>query len=508
MSNLVSLLDRAAMLSGDHRGLTCSDRRSSWLEVRARVSRIAGHLRDAGIRDGERVAILANNSDRYFEAMLAIAWAGGVYQPMNTRLAPAELIDQISDAKTAMIIVDDLGIDLLGSKRDSLGVPIMHLSQWDAIALDAEPVPPSVRGADDIVGLYYTGGTTGRAKGVMLSHRNFIANAISHVAGRSITASETYLHAMPMFHVSASVALFSYLVVGSDQIFLERFDPSVWMTAVASGQVTRSGLAPTMLRMVLDHPDFDSALLTSLRQISYGGAPIPSNLLQRALAALPHIGFIQSYGQTETSGLATQLGPADHRRTGKLERRNMSAGRPIPGIELRILDCDGRELPIGETGEVCLRGDSVMLGYWNRAEESAAALKGGWLRTGDAGQVDEDGYVYIVDRLKDMIVTGGENVFSGEVEAALIAHPAIAECAVIGIPDPRWGEAVHAIVRGDPSVVSADALIRHCRERIAGFKTPKSIEFRVDPFPTNAAGKILKRELRAPYWSGSARSIN
>jgi long-chain acyl-CoA synthetase len=277
---------------------------------------------------------------------------------------------------------------------------------------------------------------------------------------------------------------------------------------VARERVTRAGLAPTMLRMVLEHPRFAEFDLSSLKGLGYGAAPMPEVLVEAAMARLPWVGLMQGYGSTESASAFTMLPARNHALAGPHAGKLRSAGQVLAGSELAILDPEGRRLPPGRTGEICVRGDNVMLGYWNRPEETAAALAGGWLHTGDAGHLDADGFLFIVDRLKDMVVTGGENVFTAEVENALARHPAVAECAVIGVPDERWGERVHAVVRlREGAAADEAALVAHCAALIARYKCPKSVEFRAEPLPLSAVGKVLKTALREPHWRGRSRQV-
>jgi long-chain acyl-CoA synthetase len=317
------------------------------------------------------------------------------------------------------------------------------------------------------------------------------------------------LHGLPMFHIGAISGMLTGIVAGGAHCFLSRFDAVDWMRAVAEQRVTRSSLGPTMIKMVLDHARFGEFDLSSLKRLHYGTAAMPEALLEETIRKLPNTGLIQGYGQTEASGTVSLLAQRYHTLNGPFVGKLRSAGQAVPGINLRVTNEAGEVLPAGGVGEVCVRGDNVMLGYWRQPQETELALRNGWLRTGDAGYLDDDGFLYIVDRQKDMIVTGGENVFSAEVEATLFRHAAILECAVIGIPDDKWGEQVHAIVRLRPgsSVTDAD-LISHCAGFIARFKCPKGITFRADPLPVSAVGKVLKAELRAPFFAGRSRNVN
>jgi acyl-CoA synthetase (AMP-forming)/AMP-acid ligase II len=318
--------------------------------------------------------------------------------------------------------------------------------------------------------------------------------------------SYVYLHQTPMFHAASLGAILCVAAVGGTTTFVPVFDPAKVLDAIEEHQVTMTVMVPTMIGMMLAHPDFRPERLASLRILTYGASPMPTALLERLLALLPDMEIFQGYGMTESCGLLTSLGPEEHRRGGDLLR---SAGRPLLGATLSIRDAAGQVVPVGERGEVWARSGNFMVGYWNRPEETAEAFRDGWYHTGDAGYVDAEGYLYLIDRVKDMIVTGGENVYSAEVENAIASLPAIAQVAVIGIPDERWGEAVHAIVvLREGMTVTEDEIKEHTRALIAGYKVPKSVEIRTEAMPLSGALKILKRELRAPYWADRDRAVD
>jgi acyl-CoA synthetase (AMP-forming)/AMP-acid ligase II len=328
-----------------------------------------------------------------------------------------------------------------------------------------------------------------------------------HVAMRwGFDEGWVYLHQTPMFHAASMGGILGIPATGGVSTFVPMFEPKAVLDAIESHRVTMTVMVPTMIGMLLDHPGFAPERMASLDVLTYGASPMPLVVLERILDLFPNLDLYQGYGMTECSAVLTSLGPDDHRLGGELLR---SAGRPVPGVMLSIQDAEGRSLPPRESGEVCARAGNFMREYWKRPKETADCFRNGWYRTGDAGYVDEKGYLYLVDRVKDMIVTGGENVYSVEVENALAPHPAVAQVAVIGIPDDRWGEAVHAIVVLKPGVAaSEDDLKAHARERIAGYKLPKSIEFRDEPLPLSGALKVLKRELRAPYWENRERAVH
>jgi acyl-CoA synthetase (AMP-forming)/AMP-acid ligase II len=380
---------------------------------------------------------------------------------------------------------------------------------YERLVEEAAPVGDAGRKDEDLAGIFYTGGTTGFPKGVMLPHRGLWTSAVGLQQTLSLGRDSTYLHAAPMFHLADGAISFGASLAGAAHVMIPSFDPAAALAAIEEHRVTHILLVPTMIKMVLDHPDLGRRDLSSLRQVVYGASPIPESVLGDAIRKLPNCRFTQLYGQTELSPVATELGPEYHVLEGPLAGRLRSAGRATVCTEVEIIDTEGRVVPRGTVGQITVAGPVTMLGYWNKPDETARTLVDGWVRTGDAGYMDEDGFIYVVDRVKDMIISGGENVYSAEVENALAKHPAVSGCVVIGIPSEKWGEAVHAIVilRDGQQATEAD-LIDHCKSLIAGYKCPRSIEFRKEPFPVSGAGKILKRELRAPYWKDASRQVN
>ncbi len=369
-------------------------------------------------------------------------------------------------------------------------------------------VEATQRCGDDLAGIFYTGGTTGRAKGVMLSHRNLTYNVLQSQPVLGLVEADIYLHAAPMFHIADGLGMMVATTMGCTHVYVPAFEPASVLKTMQEQKVSHVLLVPTMVNMLVNHPDLAEYDLSRLKQIFYGASPMPEAVLLKAMEVIPHIGFVQAYGQTEAAPVVTLLGPEYHTVSGPYAGKLTAAGKVIPGSDLAIMDEADNPLPQGEVGEICVRGDNVMLGYWNQPGVTEQALRGGWLHTGDGGRLDEDGVLFVVDRVKDMIVSGGENVYSAETEQAIYAHPAVAECAVIGIPHDTWGEEVHAIVRLKKGATTTESeLIDHCKTLIAAFKCPKSIEFREEPLPLSGAGKILKKDLRAEYWEGQDRSI-
>lgn len=492
-------------------------RETSWKALLDQAARLAGGLRGLGLKHGDRVAVLSPNSDLYMLLYLAVPWAGGVIAPMNVRWSAVENGHVLDDCAPRFAFVggvdDPTALALFEARADVTALISLDDGArpgWTDLAslLAAKPVDDAGRGGEDLLGVFYTGGTTGRPKGVMLSHESVIGNGM---AMRELGLCPDYsrmLIVAPLFHLAAVAALTMVMLAGGTAVILPAFDPARTLDAIATEKVTDALLVPTMIQMVLDVRDFDAAKLRSLDRIMYGASPMPEATLDRAMAAAPQTDFFQCYGMTELSPTAAMLTPELHRGVHRQAGRHRGAGRPIKGTEIRIADTNGQPLPQGEVGEILVRGPGVMLGYWEQPELSARTLADGWMHTGDGGRFDETGVLYVVDRMKDMIVSGGENIYSAEVESALSQHPGVAQCAVIGVPDAQWGERVHAVILPRAgAAMTAEEVIAHCRTLIAGYKCPRSVDFRDAPLPMSAAGKILKTELRAPYWKGQGRNV-
>ncbi|HTU30072.1 MAG TPA: long-chain-fatty-acid--CoA ligase [Solirubrobacteraceae bacterium] len=494
----------------------CGARVRTHRESLDRIARLAAGLRALGIRDGDRAAILCMNSDRYLECVAGILWAGGVVVPVNWRWAVAEIGDSLVEVDARVLVVDDAfaaqaaGIRALHTRLEHVihagdGPGCDGALAFEQLIAEHEPVGDARRGGGDLAFVCYTGGTTGQAKGVMLSHAGLLTSALGTLAtGHLLNEDAVYLHAAPMFHL-ADLAYWTMQVVrGGRHVIIPMFDPVSVMSAVSEHGITDLFLVPTMVQLLVDHPRIAEFELGSVQRLAYAASPMSQGVLDRAMRALPDALFTQLYGMTELSPCATVLSPADHRHPA--HRR--ATGRALAHSEVQIVDPDDVEVPRGEAGEVVVRGAHVMLGYWNRPTETAHALRGGWMHTGDGGLMDEEGYIYLTDRIKDMIITGGENVYSVEVENVLCQHPAVATAAVIGVPDDVWGERVHAVVVPVAGqTITLDELMSFCKERTAGYKTPRSLDL-VDELPLSPAGKVLKRELRRPYWEGHARAVH
>jgi long-chain acyl-CoA synthetase len=517
--NVTHGLRRALQINRGGVATIFGDRRRTWTETGDRVARFAGALRAMGISAGDRVAVLMLNQDRYLEVYLAVAWAGAVIVPVNTRWSPAEIEDSLRDCRPMVLVVDNAFAELGGKIARSMGtLRLVHAddgttpsgtASYEGLLETASPVPDAMRGTNDLAGIFYTGGTTGRSKGVMLSHGNLMADAFNVLAEGLFPGDSVYLHAAPMFHLANGCAMYSLMLSGGTNVVMRAFSPEGVMQAIERYRVNEILLVPTMIQMLVDDPAIGAHDLSSLRRIVFGASPMSEALLDRALAALPDTQFVQAYGMTELSPVATILHHRDQVGEGRRLGRHRSGGRATFGVQIRIADANDRPVSHGTVGEICVSGDVVMMGYWERPEETAKAVVDGWMHTGDGGYIDQDGFVYIVDRVKDMIISGGENVYSAEVENVVAQFPAVAQCAVIGIPSDRWGEAVHAVVvPRSGATVDAAALIAFCHERIAGYKCPRSVDVRETPMPMSGAGKILKRELRLPFWEGRERRVS
>ena len=483
MGDLGWPLRRAERAHGDGPAVSAAGRSLTYSELAARVGSLE-------LAPGTRVGFLGANSLAHVEAWLGVPAAGGVLVSLNYRLAAEELAFIARDAELSLLIADD-------EYAEPAGSPGCELVDWEDLvggprgaARDHEP--------DTLAAISYTGGTTGTPKGVMLSHGNLLANAQHNLAATGHRSDQRWLHVCPMFHVAGIANLLACTWVGAAQIVLPRFDAAAVLEAIERERITHTVLVPTMLAMLLDAPGSEAADLSSLRHVQYAASPISADLQRRVLERLPGCDVAQFYGMTEAAPTVTHLSPEDHRRGGP---RLASVGTPVPGVEVEVRG------PEGEPGELWIRGPNVMLGYWNRPDETAEALVDGWYRSGDIVTADEHGYLTLVDRAKDMIITGGENVYSLEVEAALLRHPAVAEAAAFAVPDDRWGEAVHAVVT-TREVIDPDALLDHCRNHIAGFKVPREVELLDEPLPKSGAGKVLKTRLREPFWAGHERRVS
>ncbi|WP_250494318.1 long-chain-fatty-acid--CoA ligase [Caballeronia sp. GAWG1-1] len=512
-------LHRSLRQNPDRTAVSFKGRRRTFREFGDRVARLASALVELGLTEGERVGMLALNSDRYLEYAMGVWWGGGVLNPVNIRWSAAEIAYSLNDCDTRILIVDDRHLE---TARDVCRlvrtVPILihagdgaapdGMLSFDALIAAAAPMEDIGRSGADLACIMYTGGTTGVPKGVMQTHLNMWSSCIMRIAESAPLAGTAVLHAAPFFHVAALGRALVQFVAGEAHVIIPAFDAREVLKAIDQEHVSETLLVPTMIQAVLNHPDFAQADLSRLRRLTYGASPIPEPLLNRVIECLPGVELAHSYGMTEACPSISVNPPANHDDAARRSGLYRSIGRGLPGLLVKVVDVQGQEVPRGTVGELVVRGPNVMAGYWNKPEETAQALRRGWLHTGDGAYMDDRGYLYIVDRLKDMIVSGGENVYSAEVENVISLHGAVAACAVIGVPHEMWGEAVHAVIVCKPGETTSEEEIRsHCRAFIAGYKCPRTIEFR-ERLPLSGAGKILKRELRAAYWAGRARAVN
>lgn len=515
---LTQALARAVQTRHRYTATIYNDRRRTWREIGERVPRIAAGLRGLGLQPGDRLAVLALNSDNYIELFFAAAWANLVIVPLNTRWAIPENVYSLQDAGCSALVVDDAFApqvkDLMAGHAmehvvhmgDAPTPAGMHA--WETLVERSQPMADECGADNDLCGIYYTGGTTGHPKGVMLSHTNFVSASINWIATLHFTDQTVYMHSAGLFHLAGASPAFALTMAGGTHVCLPKFDATLAFEAIQKHRINYVLFVPTMINMMLNHPDFEKWDLTSVRYCEYGASPMPDPVLAKAIEKLPTWEFIQGYGMTETSALTVSLPWRFHFDGEHGKARRQAAGRASLGVDVRIVDPQGNEVPRGTPGEIAVRGSQVMLGYWNKPEATAAAIRNGWMHTGDGAWMDEDGFVYIVDRVKDMIISGGENIYSREVENAVHAHPAVRECAVIGIPDEKWGEAVLAIVSlKSGQTATEQEIIDHCHQLIANYKCPRKVEFR-EALPLSGAGKIMKNVLREPYWKGKTRAVN
>ncbi len=511
-------LARAVRLFGTRQAVVCGEMRLTYRELEQRIARFTAALVAAGVQPGDRIATLMLNCHRYLECYFAAERAGAVLQPLNHRLAPAEVAYALNDARAVLLVagpelwpVVEVCRAQLTTVRQVIVATDTGEDSYEARLARSTPVDAPVRtwAEEDLVHLYYTSGTTGRAKGVMLSQRNVMSNAHHALFAHRFTEQDVWLHAAPMFHLADAWACWAVTWIGGRHVFLREFQPSAFLSLVEREQVSVTLVVPTMINAIVNLPEADTFDVSSLRLITFGASPMPVDRLTAAMQALP-CQFSQLYGMTETSPFATQLLAEDiMTATGVAPAERLaSCGREIPGVEVRVQDAHGQDVRPGVAGEIVMRGPNVMLGYWERPDETAHALRNGWMHSGDLATVDASGYITIVDRAKDMIITGGENVYSTEVEDALYRHAAVLEAAVIGVPDDLWGERVHAVIVLRPGArTTAEDLADSCRRFIAGFKIPRSVEF-VESLPKTGSGKIQKSELRARHWRGRGRRVN
>ncbi len=516
---LGDLIQRNSKLFPEKTAVIFEEERFTWAEFDERVNRLANALLDLGAKRGAHVAVLSKNCHEYLEAYFACSRSATILTALNYRLAPRELHYVMDNSEAEIVIVSDEFLDTLDEIRPDLKLAKHYIvignapegmKAFDELTAAASPLAPKIeQNEDDVVLQMYTSGTTGLPKGAMLSHRNLITNAVGCSLGMQFQPSDCMLMVAPLYHMAAGMTTLSTIMQGGPILLHGDFNPVAILDDMEGGKVTIVLLIPVMINFLLQMPDIEKRDFSALRCIVYGASPMPVETLKRAMEVF-QCDFVQGYGQTESSAVLCVLPPEDHVLDGTdaQMKRLASAGREVFGTEVRVVDEADDDVEPGQIGEVIGRGANVMKGYWNMPEATAETLRDGWLRTGDLGTIDEDGYVYILDRVKDMIISGGENVYSREVEEALHAHPAVADAAVIGVPDEQWGESIKAVVvLAEGETATEKDIIDFCRGKLAGYKRPRSVDF-VAELPRNLSGKVLKKILREPYWKGSDRQVS
>ena len=518
LTTLVEIARRQAQWRGSSPALVCDERVTTFAQLDRRSNQVANGLTALGVAPGDHVAYLGKNSDRYFEALFGAAKAGAIMTPINWRLANTEIEYVLGDSQARLLFVQAEFAErarAISARLDAVRTLIVVDGDGE-IVFDAwrDSQPDDDRAGavspDQVAMQLYTSGTTGKPKGAMLTHENLLGlrrrDGEAPHGWNVWTPDEVGLLAMPTFHIGGSGFGIRTLYEGAKAVIVAEFDPNDVLDLIETYRISRMFMVPSAMQIVLRHPRTPQVDFSCLKFIQYGASPIPLDLLRECMEVFG-CGFVQMYGMTETAGTIAALPPQDHVPEGSPRMR--SAGTALPGVEMVILDENGSPAPAGQVGEIAVRSAANMAGYWNLPEATAETLSAdGWLRTGDAGYLDEEGYVYIQDRIKDMIISGGENVYPAEVENAIFSHPDVADVGVIGVPSQKWGEEVKAIVVLHPGrAPDAGEIVTWARERIAAYKAPKSVEF-VQVLPRNASGKILRRELREPYWAGRASKVS
>lgn len=506
--NIAKFFERTCRECADKVCIIEGNNRLTFRQVEERASRLAAYFTNIGVKPGDRVAIFQVNCFQFAEMVYAIEKVGAIIVTLNFRLRGEETKYILNNSEAKVLIVGDRYVEMINSIRNEIpsvqfvlciGKGMPGTVNYETV-LSSQPTElfrPVATKEDDVACIIYTSGTTGLPKGAMITH----ANLLTPLTDTYTFGPGTLLINVPMYHIAGIVSIVLPLYRGDTMIILPAFEASLFLEIVEKEQVNTTYLVPTMLQAVLDHPDFEKRDASSLKHIGYGASPMPVNLLLRAMNALK-ADFTNFFGMTETTGIVAVLGPEDHYLEGPQEtidkkvHRLSGVGRAIPEGEARIADNDDRELPRGEVGEIITRSPKVMKGYWRNEEATTEALRGGWMHTGDLASMDEDGYMYLRGRKKDMIIRGGENIYPVEIEAVLHKHPKVEEAAVIGVPDEYWGEVVKAVIvlkRGMHA--TEEEIIEYCRERLASYKKPSLVEFR-DSLPKNAMQKVLKNVLR------------
>ncbi|MCU0594243.1 MAG: long-chain-fatty-acid--CoA ligase [Desulfobacterota bacterium] len=516
--NTIDFLNISYAICPERDAMVFDGTRWSYGRTYERVNRLANAFRGLGIRKGDRVGMLQVNCRQYIESYFASAKIGAIFVPLNFRAKAEELAYMIGNAGAKALLVGARYLEMVESilpKVPSLEQCICieggekgGFHGYDGLIASSQSDDTSEdTGDEDITILMHTSGTTGRPKGVPLRHSGFVSYVLENVEPANPEIEERNLLTVPLYHVAGIQAMLAAIYGGRTLVLMRQFETEEWMKTVEREKATRAMLVPTMLKWVVDHPDFKKHDLSSLKVITYGAASMPFEVIRKAIAEMPWVRFINAFGQTETASTITSLGPEDHVIAGtdeekdkKLKRLTCSIGKPLPDVEISIVDGEGKMLPPHEVGEIIARGPRVMTGYWGDEEKTKQVLtEDGWLRTGDQGWVDEEGYIYLAGRADDMIIRGGENISPEEVEDVVCCYPKIDEVACVGVPHPEWGQEPRALVvlkKGESA--TPEEIMDFCKDRLAGFKRPKSVIF-LDCLPRNQMGKLLRKELREKY---------
>ena len=515
--NTLDFLDIAGSICPDREMMVYQENRYRYSQARERISRLAQALLRLGVKKGDRVGMLQVNCHQYIEAYFAVAKVGAIFVPFNFRAKADELGYMIANAEVGMIFVgrryDELLAEILADMPTAARTVLVDHEQQGRLCYEelirsspAEELNTDIE-AEEVTILMYTAGTTGRPKGVPLSHQGFASYILDNVNPASPDLEERNLLTVPLYHIAGIQAVLAAVYGGRTLVLMSQFDVKEWLETVQRERADRAMLVPTMLKWIIDDPEFEAYDLSSLKVISYGAAPMPFEVIERAIHKMPGVQFINAFGQTETASTITTLGPADHIIEGteeekkkKIKRLSASIGKPLPDVNIKIVDEDDNPLNDGQIGEILVKGARVMAGYWRDKEKTSQVITSdGWLRTGDKGWMDEDGYIFLAGRADDMIIRGGENISPKEIEDVLDSHPMVEESAVIGIPDPEWGQQPRAVVAlKKTGALTQEEIVEYCRSNLAGFKRPRSVVF-VDSLPRNPMGKVLKKSLRERY---------
>ncbi len=515
--NTTDFLSISGAICPDRAFMIFDEDRWTFAQVNERVNRLANSLAKLGIEKGDRIGMLQVNCNQFIETYFAAAKLGAIFVPLNFKAKSEELTYMLSNAEAKILFVGSRYLDMVASMMPDLptikecivldGKADGKQSYEDLITSSSPDEVITEIGDEDITILMYTAGTTGRPKGVPLTHSGFTSYILDNVEPANPEIDERNLLTVPLYHIAGIQAMMAAVYGGRTLVLMRQFEVKQWMDLVQKERASRAMLVPTMLKWVVDAPDFKQYDLTSLKVITYGAAPMPFEVIKKAIKELPWVRFINAFGQTETASTITALGPDDHILDGtdeekdqKLKRLTSSIGKPLPDVEVKIVDSNNETLPTGEVGEIIAKGPRIMTGYWKDEEKTSQVLTDdGWLRTGDKGWLDKEGYIFLAGRGDDMIIRGGENISPEEIEDVLYAFPKVEEAAVIGIPDPEWGQEPRAVIvlkQGEDA--AEQEIMEHCRSKLAGFKRPRSVLF-VDSLPRNQMGKLLKKEIREKF---------